>query len=289
MDTLPKPGTYIDWHAAFIQALQAELEAYLDVLEFYPEFPLTAEPLRIDCVVVKKVPGVVIKKNIAAIFREWNLLEYKSPGDYVSVADFYKVYGYACLYTSLKNIPVNSLTISFVESRYPKKLLAHLRRERGYTIAENSPGIYTIQGDILPIQIIDSRKLSVEENIWLKSLSNRLSPADFELIRQERSRQGKAAQLEAYIDVIARANTVTLKEALSMGRKPTLEEVLEEAGLLAEWKDRGRAEERAESERKAFVVAQNLINLGLPFETVVSATELDPGKVKAMYVSESNP
>ena len=142
MNTLPKSGTHIDWHSAFIQALQAELKAYMDVLEFHPEFPLTAEPLRIDCVVVIKTPGVVITKNIAAIFREWNLLEYKSPDDYVSVADFYKVYGYACLYTSLKKIPVNSLTISFVESRYPRKLLKHLQKERGYAVAENSPGIY---------------------------------------------------------------------------------------------------------------------------------------------------
>jgi len=36
------------WHPAFIEALQAELEEYKDILEFYPEFPLTLEPLKID-------------------------------------------------------------------------------------------------------------------------------------------------------------------------------------------------------------------------------------------------
>ena len=56
---------------------------------------------------------MVIKKNIAAIFREINLLEYKSPDDCVSPADFYKVYGYACL---------RCINISLSETPEPEKL-----------------------------------------------------------------------------------------------------------------------------------------------------------------------
>ena len=69
----------LSWHPAFVEALQMELREYRDTLEFYPEHPLTAEALRIDCIVIKKVKDAVIKKNIAVIFREWNLIEYKSP------------------------------------------------------------------------------------------------------------------------------------------------------------------------------------------------------------------
>ena len=65
----------IAWHPAFIEAIQLELEDYQDVLEFHPEYQLTSEPLKIDCVVIKKVNDVAITKNIAAIFREVNLLE----------------------------------------------------------------------------------------------------------------------------------------------------------------------------------------------------------------------
>ena len=68
----------ISWHPAFVEAMKLELEDYLDSLEFYPEFQLTTEPLRIDCVVIKKRAGMVIRKNIASIFREVNFLEYKS-------------------------------------------------------------------------------------------------------------------------------------------------------------------------------------------------------------------
>jgi hypothetical protein len=59
------------WHYAFYEALQMELLDYHDVLEFEVEHHLTEEPLRIDCVVVKKTKDVEIKKNIAAIFRDW--------------------------------------------------------------------------------------------------------------------------------------------------------------------------------------------------------------------------
>jgi hypothetical protein len=45
-------------------------------------------PLVIDAIVVKKKKDAVIGKNIALIFREVNIIEYKSPKSYVSVADF---------------------------------------------------------------------------------------------------------------------------------------------------------------------------------------------------------
>jgi hypothetical protein len=34
---------------------------------------------------------------------------------------------------------------------------------------------------------------------------------------------------------------------------------------------------------EAVAIAQNLVKLGIPFETVVSATQLDPEKVRALY------
>jgi hypothetical protein len=158
-------GSRLPWHAAFIEALQMELQAYGGQLEFHPEYQLTTEPLRIDCVVIKKAKGAVIEKNIATIFREWNILEYKSPGDYVSVADFYKVYSYACLYTCLNRVPITELSLSFIESRYPKTLLAHLKNVRKFLVEKTAPGIYTVSGDILPIQVIDSSRLPTEENL----------------------------------------------------------------------------------------------------------------------------
>jgi len=204
----------------------------------------------------------------------------------VSVADFYKVYGYACLYTSFKRLPITNLTVSFIESRYPKKLLGHLRDERGYTVAQTSPGIYTVSGDVLPIQVIDSRRLPAEENLWLKSLSGELSPPEVQRISEEIARQGKAVRIAAYLDVIARANVETMKEAVQMKRKSslTLEQMFEDVGWIAKWEARG---EIKGEERKAYAIAQNMVNMGLPLETVVSATQLKPEQVQTMYQGSS--
>jgi hypothetical protein len=267
-------SSHIPWHPAFIEALQMELQDYQDVLEFHPEYQLTSEPLRIDCVIIKKAKDVVIKKNIAVIFRECNLVEYKSPDDYVSVADFYKVYGYACLYTSFNKVPITDLTLSFIESRYPEKLLDHLKNERNYTVAETSPGIYNIKGDILPIQVIDSRKLSVDENLWLNGLSNKHNRFTIEQVGKEIKKQGKATRLAAYLYALTKANPEATEEAIKM--KDVFDEVMEKSGLAARWEEKYRAKE-------AFDIAQNMVNLGLPIETVISATRLDPEKVKVLY------
>ena len=270
----------IIWHPAFLEAIKMELEDYHDVLEFRSEYQLSTEPLRIDCVIIKKAKDAVIKKNIAAIFRETNLLEYKSPDDYVSIADFYKVYSYACLMIFLEKIPVTSLSISFVESHYPRSLIAHLRETRGFTVDETALGIYTVKGDIFPIQIINSRRLSSDENLWLKGLSNRLKPLECLQVHREVHRQNKTDNVKAYLYAIIHANALAIEEAVHMKGKTALDEVLVRTGLAALWEARGEA--RGE-EHKAIDVAQNMINLGLPFETIVSVTKLDPDRVKSLY------
>jgi hypothetical protein len=268
-----------DWHTAFDQALQMELDDYRAALDFHSEVKLTTGPLRIDCVVIRKAKDVEIKKNIAAIFKEWNLFEYKSPDGYVSVADYYKVYAYACLYASLENIPLTRMTISFVESRHSKKLLEYLQNEHGYTVAETSEGIYTVSGDIVPIQVIESHRLPDEENVWLKSLRGGLKRIEMERIWTEMARQGKDARIAAYLQVIVKANPEIIQEAF-MENSLTFEQILEKTGLTAELEARGKAEGKAE---EAVAIAQNMVNMGLPIETVVSATRLEPEKVKALY------
>jgi hypothetical protein len=130
----------IAWHPAFAAAFKQELERYKDALEFIVEYPLTAEPLQIDLLVIKKLKNIAIDKNIAAIFKGHNLLEFKSPASYVSIYDFYKVYGYACFYAWLNKVPITDITVTFVESRHPAKLLAHLEKLRGWTVEKRGAG-----------------------------------------------------------------------------------------------------------------------------------------------------
>ncbi|MDR2356562.1 MAG: hypothetical protein LBD92_00540, partial [Oscillospiraceae bacterium] len=79
--------TRVAWHPAFNEAAKAELVDYLDMLTFEFERQLNSDPLRIDVLIIKKAPDVVIEKNIGAIFRRSNIVEYKSPSDTLSVDD----------------------------------------------------------------------------------------------------------------------------------------------------------------------------------------------------------
>src|SRR5215470_12953115 len=110
-----KKRSKVHWHPAFLQEIQMELNDYMGVLEFKPEFQLTSEPLRIDLLIIKKPKDVIIEKNIARIFKSDNLLEYKSPEDFLAVKDFMKVYAYANLYAAISpDVDLSGMTLTFI-------------------------------------------------------------------------------------------------------------------------------------------------------------------------------
>jgi len=84
-------------------------------------------------------------------------------------------------------------------------------------------------------------------------------------------------------DAAFRANAFAAREVVNMGfLHPVLEKALKENGYIVKWDAETRADERLD-------IAQNMIGLGLPFETVVSATKLDPEKVRKLYAADSGP
>jgi len=271
------------WHPAFMEAIKLELSDFQDALEFIAEFSLTDEPLRIDCVVIKKIKEIPINKNIGKIFREANVLEYKRPKDYVSIEDFYKVYAYACLYVSMKQMPITSMTISFVSSRYPKKLVRHLKDVRKYAVEKTSAGIYTVIGDIVPIQLIHSHELSAEENIWLKRLTSRLTMRELEQITGEIARLGKGARVKAYLSAIVNANKKMVEEEIMINFSPEVVKVLEESGMIAQWEAKAEARGKAISrERTTLEIARNLLRMGMPVKDIAKATELPVQKIRLL-------
>ena len=164
----------LQWHPGFSAALRVELEEELDELCIEDEHMLSKKPMQIDVLIVKKKGKQPIRKNIGRIFRKHNIIEYKSPEDYLSVNDFYKVYGYTCFYQSetkrVKEIPPEEITITFICNHYPQKLLEHLRQFKGIEVKKQEAGIYYLFGDSFPIQIgdckgiIERRKLLVAES-----------------------------------------------------------------------------------------------------------------------------
>lgn len=210
----------IQWHPAFDAALQIELGDEAKYLEFESEHMLTKKPMQID-VLVKNDKHVKIQKNIGRIFRQYNIIEYKSPKDDLNIDDFYKTYAYACIYKSdtdaVDRIQATELTISFVCYHYPRAMLNKLERDRGITVESVDDGIYYLLGDAIPIQLIVVPALSKENNYWLNNLRNDLKSGG-EIRRfielYEKNKNSKLYQ--ALADTIMRANWKEVKEERKM-------------------------------------------------------------------------
>ena len=72
----------------------------MDNLLIEEEHLLGKKPMQIDVLIVKKDVGIRIRKNIGRIFRKHNIIEYKSPEDYLSINDFYNVFGFPIIVCS---------------------------------------------------------------------------------------------------------------------------------------------------------------------------------------------
>lgn len=75
--------TPLQWHPAFYAGLQIEFQKEAHYLAFENEHHLGTKPKEIDVLIIKKDTDVSIEKNIGRIFRTHNIIEYKSPDDYL--------------------------------------------------------------------------------------------------------------------------------------------------------------------------------------------------------------
>ena len=221
MDYETKETDVTYWHPTFYAEIQIELKDDADNLIFENEHQLSKNPLEIDVLIIKKETSRPIKKNIGRIFRKYNIIEYKSPEDSLSVDDFYKVYGYACFYKTdvpyIESIPIQEVTITFVSEKYPRKLIRHLKDVKKYQVEMMEPGIYYIKGDVIGIQIIVTRKLTDTENLWLKSLTNKLDKTENAKKLMEEYRNHRDNNLyKSVIETIMRANQKTFEEVNGM-------------------------------------------------------------------------
>lgn len=207
----------LQWHPAFFAGIRIEFCKEESKMNFESEHQLGMKPMQIDVLIVKKNSKEPLEKNIGRIFRKHNIVEYKSPKDYLSIDDFYKVYGYACFYkadvSEVDSVKINEITLTFVCKGYPRKLVQHLIQERGFGMEEFDKGIYYIMGDIFPIQLIVTSRLSKENNFWLKNLTDDLSDADaVKELAKEYQGHRENTLYRSVMNVIIKANEELFKE-----------------------------------------------------------------------------
>ena len=222
----------IQWHPAFQQAIKAELAEYRDSLSFIEEYQLTTEPLKIDSLIVKKPPGVHIEKNIGRMFRGHNIVEYKSPDDSFSADNYNKVLAYSYLYASLTKTSINDVTVTLVLSKRPVNLMKYLESELSLTVAKDSSGIYYVTGERMPVQIVLSKSLPEEENLWLRSLRGGLGKSTLRQILDESRKHG--SEVRAYVYAVLDANRKTMEGDAEMGMGSLAESLVKNPSFVEE-------------------------------------------------------
>ena len=244
----------LSWHPAFGAVLRIELEKELDLLEIVDERQLTKEPLQVDVLIVKKEKDIRLEKNIGRIFKSYNIIEYKSPEDYLSINDFYKVYAYACLYQSdtdrVMEVDPREITLTFVCMRYPRKLLGHLKETRGMRVSRQGAGIYYLEGDALAMQLLVTGELSERDNYWLQHLRGDLKEGrELQELMERYERHRHSKWYQAAMDLIVRANWDKMKEEKEMCE--ALRELF--ADELRESEERGKEEGKEQGEETKLI------------------------------------
>ena len=118
--------------------------------------------------------------------------------------------------TKIKNCFIENITLSFVVTPKPIKLFDYFANDRGFEITETNPGIYYIEGDTFPAQIIESKKLSAAENVFLKNLRSNLTRKDMEDVFEAYRKYDSLEKVKIYLNRIFDANKSVMEEVLTV-------------------------------------------------------------------------
>ena len=204
----------IDWHSGFAGGLELSFRRYRADLEIEREHPLSKEPLKIDFMVIKKDKDLLIDNAVGRLFRKYNIIEYKNPGDSLNIDVIWKCIGYAGIYKGLgetvNSIPDDELTITIFRNTKPVKLFEQFQTA-DRSIESPYPGVYYLKGlSILPLQIVIPTELKETD---FRALRIMMPNADEEEIRafigeaKSYAEKGDRLDADAVLHVSGASNT----------------------------------------------------------------------------------
>ena len=163
------------FHYGFYAAMEVEYDLLNVPLTYEQEVELGKDPVRLDFLIIKKDPDIVLNDPIGEFFRQVNIFEYKSPEDGLSIDDFYKVQAYGLLYKGfgrkVNELPIKNITLTIVRHTYPRDMLKMLRNS-GVVFSNVHPGIYRFEcKPFIPVQLVISSQLPVGEYEGLRLLA----------------------------------------------------------------------------------------------------------------------
>lgn len=277
----------LQWHPAFCAATELELRQDLDVLELIPEYNLSKKPLQIDLVIIKKMDWKrTLQNEIGHIMRGHNILEYKGPGDELTIDSFFKVIGYASLYkaqgTAVNKIPASEVTVSFFRNAYPKALFQELKKE-GYILKKMYPGIYYVRGKVpFPVQVVVTSQLERKAHCSLRVLTTQVEMQDAELFLEQihyLESKNERSNIDSVLQVSVNAN----KQVYSLLRRQN--EMCEALRELMKDEIEKELENKLEQGEKLQLIRQVIKKLqkGNSVEETSDMLEEEPENIRKIY------
>lgn len=277
----------LQWHPAFCAATELELRQDLDVLELIPEYNLSKKPLQIDLVIIKKMDWRrTLQNEIGHIMRGHNILEYKGPGDELTIDSFFKVIGYASLYKAqgiaVNKIPVSEVTVSFFRNAYPKALFLELKKE-GYILKKMYPGIYYVRGKVpFPVQVVVTSQLERKAHCSLRVLTTQVEMQDAELFLEQihyLESKNERSNIDSVLQVSVNAN----KQVYSLLRRQN--EMCEALRELMKDEIEKELENKLEQGEKLQLIRQVIKKLqkGNSVEETADMLEEEPENIRKIY------
>ena len=201
--------------------------------------------------------------------------------DALTIDDFYKTVGYACLYKGygerVDAVPINELTVSIFRATRPEKMFLTLQKY-GHKIEEKYPGIYYVTEHLpFPVQIIVTQELEPGEHRSLRILSNHAKKEDIEeFLRnvEEMNTPRDRQTVEAVLQVSVKANDELYRE---IRRDANMCDALRE--LMKD--DLEDARKLGESEGEAKIII-NMNHSGMSPENIASITGKDLDEINAI-------
>ena len=163
------------FHYGFYAAMEVEYDLKKIPLTYEQEVELGKDPMRLDFLIIKKEPNVILHDPIGEFFKQINIFEYKSPEDGLSIDDFYKVQGYGLIYKGfgrkVNELPVENITLTIVRHTHPRDMIKMLE-DSGILVRETYPGIYRFEGNLsIPVQLVISSQLPLGEYDGLRLIA----------------------------------------------------------------------------------------------------------------------
>ena len=287
----------LQWHPAFCAAAGLEFHEDIERLELKPEYNLSKEPIRIDLLIIKEESDRRIKNEIGHIMKKYNVIEYKSPEDALTIDDFYKTVGYACLYKGygerVDAVPINELTVSIFRAKRPEKMFLTLQKY-GHKIKEKYSEIYYVTERLpFPVQIIVTQELEPREHRSLRILSNHAKKEDVEEFLKEVEKMNTPRErqnVEAVLQVSVKANDELYREirrdanmcdALRELMKDDIEREVSAARKLGESEGEVRGKAMGEVVGEAKIILK-MNHSGMSPENIASITGKDLDEINAI-------